>query len=148
MKIVTVPVLDLSESYSERSVIKHPKPRENQSVQPDRKSSDQKEKRDAKTNNKLGSNKLGDQQNYGETMGSSDVIAPIDELVEEFSMDPQAQAAGVKAEVEGSGPGLKVVLRDESGQFIRRFSQQEFSRIHDSSTHEGGPRGKILDQKS
>ena len=79
----------------------------------------------------------------------ADALAPqkLNELVDSFRSDLRAQGQGLDANLEGTGPGLKVVLRDEAGSLIRQYTSQEFLRLRTASAIENGNRGKILDQK-
>jgi hypothetical protein len=72
----------------------------------------------------------------------SDVIAAI----EKFQNDAQ-QTSGLKAEAEGHGPGLRVVLKDVNGSVVRQFSGEEFVRLRDTSSQDGRKRGRLLDKK-
>jgi uncharacterized protein YlxW (UPF0749 family) len=71
----------------------------------------------------------------------------IDLAVEAFQSDSQTQARGLNASVEGTGPGLKIVLKDGTGSVLRRFSGEEFLRMREATSKDGRIRGKILDQK-
>ena len=71
----------------------------------------------------------------------------MNEAVEAFQKDPQAQASGLSATKVGSGPGLKVVLKDGSGAVVRQISGEEFLRLREALTTDKRSRGKILDQK-
>jgi hypothetical protein len=78
----------------------------------------------------------------------------IDEALESFKTDAAAQASGLSATAEGSGPGLKVSVKDCNGTTLRQFSGEEFLRLREAAN---GPapgalptglrRGKLLDQK-
>ncbi len=71
----------------------------------------------------------------------------ITKAVEAFQSDSNAQANGLCASMSGTGPGLRVVLKDGAGSVVRQLTGEEFLRLRDSSTIEGRIRGKILDQK-
>lgn len=71
----------------------------------------------------------------------------VDQAVEAFQHEMENQANGLSASVEGTGPGLKVVLKDESGSVVRQFSGDEFVKMRKTATKDGRVRGKILDQK-
>jgi hypothetical protein len=64
-----------------------------------------------------------------------------------FQADQQTQAQGIAAEVQGTGPGLRVVLKDGSGATIRSLSGEEFLRLREA-THDVRISGKIFDQKA
>jgi hypothetical protein len=72
----------------------------------------------------------------------------IKAAVEAFGVDEQAAAAGLHVDQIGSGPGLRVILRDVSGNVVRQFSGTEFVKLREVS---GGRTlhapGKILDRK-
>jgi len=61
--------------------------------------------------------------------------------------DQQTRAQGIEAEVQGTGPGLKIVLKDGSGATIRSLSGEEFLRLREA-THDVRIAGKIIDQKA
>ena len=71
----------------------------------------------------------------------------IDEAVASFQTDSTTQAHGLSAVVEGTGPGLKVHVKDCNGTTLRQFSGEEFLRIRGVTSKDPSPRGKILDQK-
>ncbi len=64
-----------------------------------------------------------------------------------FSKDAQTAANGLSASVSGSGPGLRVVLKDINGAVVRQFSGEEFLKLRSATAKDGRVRGKILDQK-
>jgi peptidoglycan hydrolase-like protein with peptidoglycan-binding domain len=64
-----------------------------------------------------------------------------------FQADQQTQAQGIAAEVQGTGPGLKVVLKDGTGATIRSLSGEEFLRLREA-TNAVRVSGKIFDQKA
>lgn len=69
--------------------------------------------------------------------------AEVHEALESFEHDQRARQHGLKADVLGQGPGLRVVLKDGSGAVIRQMSGEEFVRLRDALTGSG----KLLDQK-
>ncbi|MEK6577788.1 MAG: hypothetical protein AABZ55_01060 [Bdellovibrionota bacterium] len=71
----------------------------------------------------------------------------VSEAVEKFRSDAQAKANGLTANLEGSGPGLRVVLKDVSGSVIRQFTGAEFLSLREATLGESQSPGKILDQK-
>ncbi len=71
----------------------------------------------------------------------------IDQAILNFMEDLQAQAPDIRASVEGSGPGLRVVLKDGGGGLVRQFTGEEFLKIRQGTAKDGKIRGKILDQK-
>jgi hypothetical protein len=71
----------------------------------------------------------------------------VKQALSAFSSDTQALANGLTASVTGSGPGLKVILRDGTGAVIRQFTGEEFLRMREAASQDGRNRGKILDQK-
>lgn len=70
----------------------------------------------------------------------------VQAAVNAFHADMQTQANGISAAIEGSGPGLKVVLKDGSSAVIRQFTGEEFLKLREVVA-KGKSRGKILDQK-
>jgi hypothetical protein len=71
----------------------------------------------------------------------------IEKAIEAFAVDTQTLANGLSASRVGTGPGLKVVLKDSSGAVLRQFSGEEFLRLRGASNKDVRARGKILDQK-
>lgn len=71
----------------------------------------------------------------------------VAEAVETFRRDAQAQANGIDAALIGTGPGLRVVLKDGSGAVVRQLSGDEFLKLCQASSPGLRTRGKILDQK-
>jgi hypothetical protein len=71
----------------------------------------------------------------------------LGKALESFKVDQQAQSNGLEAKIEGTGPGLKVVLKDSAGGVIRQFTGQEFVQLREISSKGGQTRGKILDRK-
>lgn len=67
--------------------------------------------------------------------------------IESFAIDQQNRTNGITAAQVGSGPGLKVILRDGTGAVIRQFTGEEFIRVREAANTDGRIRGKILDQK-
>lgn len=63
-----------------------------------------------------------------------------------FRGDVQAQAAGLRAQAIGQGPGLKVILKDGTGAIVRQFTGEEFLKLREA-VKDGRASGKILDQK-
>jgi hypothetical protein len=93
-----------------------------------------------------------DRQKQGSGYSPDDAAAvteqQIQAAVEAFGVDEQAAAAGLHVDQIGSGPGLRVILKDVSGNVVRQFSGTEFVRLREVS---GGRTlhapGKILDRK-
>ncbi len=73
--------------------------------------------------------------------------AELEKAVEAFKTDEQAKANGLNAKTDGQGPGLKVILTDNSGKVVRQFTGEEFLKLRSDTHQEGRVRGKILDQK-
>ncbi len=71
----------------------------------------------------------------------------VGKAVEDFHTEFQTQVAGLNACVEGSGPGLKVILKDGTGSVVRQFTGEEFLRLREAASGDGRVVGKILDQK-
>lgn len=61
-----------------------------------------------------------------------------------FEQDPTTVAHGLQAAVEGSGPGLRVTLKDGNGAFVRQFTGEEFLKLREAAQ---GLRGRLLDKK-
>ncbi len=71
----------------------------------------------------------------------------VEKAVGSFADDAQARASGLSVIAEGTGPGLKVVLKDASGSVVRQFTGQEFLELRKGASKDSRARGKILDQK-
>ena len=71
----------------------------------------------------------------------------VGRAVIEFLADKQTLSNGLSAVVEGQGPGLKVVLKDQNGEIVRQLSGEEFLRLRKGVSKEAPLPGKILDQK-
>jgi hypothetical protein len=71
----------------------------------------------------------------------------VQQAVEAFQTDSQTQSNGLSATMEGSGPGLRVVLKDGSGGVVRQFTGEEFIKLREAAGQDTRARGKILDQK-
>ncbi len=106
-----------------------------------------KESRDGK--NQSGHQKQ-EQQDKQQEENKNDDIGSFEEVqaaVKAFHSDMQTQANGLSAAVEGSGPGLRVVLKDGSSAVIRQFTGEEFLKLREAVGKDIKARGKILDQK-
>ncbi len=62
----------------------------------------------------------------------------------ELANDDGITAHGLIPEVQGTGPGLRVTLKDGRGAVVRQFTGEEFLRLREAAT---GNRGKLLDKK-
>jgi len=62
-----------------------------------------------------------------------------------FEQESAAALQGLKAAIEGSGPGLRVTLKDGTGAVVRQFTGEEFVRLREAAA--GTNRGKLLDKK-
>lgn len=71
----------------------------------------------------------------------------FEQALQSFKDDPQTQASGISAETEGSGPGLRVVVKDSSGVVIRHFTGDEFLKLREAVGPDKKGRGRLLDQK-
>jgi putative component of toxin-antitoxin plasmid stabilization module len=69
----------------------------------------------------------------------------VNNAIQQFSSDEQTKGSGLSASRAGSGPGLKIVLKDKGGSVIRELSGEEFLKLR--SLGSAVRRGKILDQK-
>lgn len=68
----------------------------------------------------------------------------VQKAIERFASDGDTIAQGLTAQSEGTGPGLRVLLKDQNGSLIRQLSGEEFLKLRNTVTQK---RGKILDQK-
>lgn len=71
----------------------------------------------------------------------------INAALDAFGKDAQNQSSGLSVSREGTGPGLRVVLKDVNGDVVRQFTGEEFLKLRASSSQDVKSRGKILDQK-
>ncbi len=67
--------------------------------------------------------------------------------LQDFNKDNSVNTAGLTAEVDGRGPGMKVMLKDGTGAFVRVFTGEEFLRLRETAKAETGQRGRLLDRK-
>ena len=70
----------------------------------------------------------------------------VDEAIAQLNHDAQALSHGLTANIEGAGPGMKVILKDGTGATIRQFTGEEFLKLRQSAGATGA-RGKLLDRK-
>jgi uncharacterized protein YlxW (UPF0749 family) len=71
----------------------------------------------------------------------------VKDAMNAFGSDLHAQMSGITASQDGTGPGLKVILKDGTGSVVRQFSGEEFLKLREQIQKEGRKNGKILDQK-
>lgn len=81
-----------------------------------------------------------------EVKQATETFDDVQAAVNAFHADMQTQTNGLTAAIEGTGPGLKVVLKDGSSAIIRQFTGEEFLKLREVVSN-GKTRGKILDQK-
>lgn len=65
--------------------------------------------------------------------------------LDSFTQEASSQAYGLNARMEGTGPGLRVTLKDGTGAVIRQFTGEEFLQLREAAQTSG--RGRILDKK-
>lgn len=85
--------------------------------------------------------KDGDEKEFEAT------IEEVTAAVEKFAGDEAALAAGITAQPQGSGPGLRVVLKDSAGGILRSVTGEEFLKLRQAA-NSGQKSGRILDQKA
>jgi hypothetical protein len=71
----------------------------------------------------------------------------MEQALQSFKDDPQTLASGISAEAEGSGLGLRVIVKDASGGVIRQFTGDEFMKLREAVGQDQKGRGRLLDQK-
>ena len=71
----------------------------------------------------------------------------VQAAIETFSGDETNLTHGITASAQGTGPGLKVVLKDGSGGVLRAVSGEEFLKLREAVTN-GKKSGRIIDQKA
>jgi hypothetical protein len=74
-------------------------------------------------------------------------IEAVEAAVEQFASDEMNRTSGYSAATEGSGPGLKVVLKDSTGGILRSISGEEFLKLKEA-VNSGARSGRLLDQKA
>lgn len=109
------------------------------------------EKQDAGENSRQNSkhNPYQDQKKKGSKEAPSEEVSAekVGEAIHAFAKDAQTQASGLHAEALGSGPGLRVILKDGSGTVVRSLTGEEFLKLRENASQDFHTRGKILDQK-
>jgi hypothetical protein len=71
----------------------------------------------------------------------------INQAIEALNHDVSASQNGLHAEPSGSGPGLRVVLKDASGGVLRNVSGEEFLKLREAIGQNKRP-GKLIDHKA
>jgi hypothetical protein len=71
----------------------------------------------------------------------------LEAAIEKFTGDETNLSHGISAASVGSGPGLRVLLKDATGGILRSVSGEEFLRLREA-VHSGSKSGRILDQKA
>ncbi|MFZ9596160.1 MAG: hypothetical protein ACO3A2_08795 [Bdellovibrionia bacterium] len=71
----------------------------------------------------------------------------LEQALEDFQSDSQAQAHGLSVHLETHSLGLRVILKDSNGKTLRQFSGEEFIKLRGGKSSELKFCGKILDQK-
>ncbi len=71
----------------------------------------------------------------------------VQSTLDAFGKNEQIATQGLHAETQGSGPGLRVILKDGEGRFVRQMTGDEFVKLKENLTDTQGRPGKILDQK-
>ena len=74
-------------------------------------------------------------------------IEEVSAAIEKFSGDEATLANGITAQSEGTGPGLRVLLKDANGGVLRSVSGEEFIKLREAVSL-GNKSGRILDQKA
>jgi hypothetical protein len=71
----------------------------------------------------------------------------VEVAIQDFSEGQSASNLEIQAVAQGTGPGLKVVLKDGSGSVIRQMTGEEFMRLKENLQDSSTSSGKMLDQK-
>jgi hypothetical protein len=74
-------------------------------------------------------------------------LEAVEAAIETFAGDETNLSHGITASAQGTGPGLKVVLKDASGGVLRAVSGEEFLKLREAVIS-GQRSGRILDQKA
>ncbi len=96
-----------------------------------------------------GENQRQSQEGHTDGKNGEDEITQenLDAAIVAFDSDQQAKANGLHAERTGTGPGLRVVLRDHNGDVLRQYTGGEFLKLRDNASRDFKSRGKLLDRK-
>jgi len=73
-------------------------------------------------------------------------LEAIEEAIDHFGEDQINSSHGLSATSEGSGPGLRVVLKDQTGGVLRSVSGEEFLKLREAA-NSGAKSGRLLDRK-
>lgn len=101
-------------------------------------------RRDSRGQNPQQNKKDDEEQNEQDADSSQ---RSFEESIASFNNDPQTQASGLSVSTAGSGPGLRVVLKDRQGAVVRQISGEEFVKLREEVAKSASGRGKILDRK-
>ena len=74
-------------------------------------------------------------------------VEEVNEAIDKFSGDETALSHGITAQPYGTGPGLRVLLKDPTGGVLRSVSGEEFLKLREAATA-GRKSGRLLDQKA
>ena len=74
-------------------------------------------------------------------------IEEVKAAIETYTGDEANLAHGITAQSEGTGPGLRVLLKDPAGGVLRSVSGEEFLKLREAVTA-GRKSGRLLDQKA
>jgi uncharacterized FlaG/YvyC family protein len=69
----------------------------------------------------------------------------VNEELTHFAEENASLLAGISASVNGTGPGLRVTLKDGKGAVVREISGEEFMQMREASKVTG--RGHLIDKK-
>ncbi len=83
----------------------------------------------------------------GDTPDSGSQPERIGSAIDAFHADVLTQENGLSASLEGTGPGLRVILKDGFGHIIRQLTGEEFLKLREATPSVVRTCGKILDQK-
>lgn len=101
--------------------------------------------------NGSGQNPNQPQQDQKKKEEKKETIEVTDEKVQaalrDFNQETSINTAGLSAEIQGRGPGMRVMLKDGSGAFVRVFTGEEFLKLRETAKAEAGNRGRLLDRK-
>jgi hypothetical protein len=74
-------------------------------------------------------------------------IEEVNAAIEKFAGDEATLTAGITAQSQGTGPGLRVLLKDPTGGVLRSVSGEEFLKLREAVSS-GRKSGRLLDQKA
>jgi uncharacterized FlaG/YvyC family protein len=94
-------------------------------------------------------NQKNEQENKKEEEKEQLVVSDenVSHAIEKFSKDEELSQHGIQMSMVGTGPGLKVILRDGSGAVIRQLSGEDFLRLKQLTDKDTHKHSRLLNTK-